>query len=118
VDANTVPGAPWTVGVLDTDGTPNTAMAPADTDDSSLHTTVNTVATSWSVDINEGPLWTTTAANYPLDIECDGEVVTVTAVSGGASPQTFTVTRSVNGVVKGHTAGAAIRVAHPLTVTL
>jgi hypothetical protein len=36
--------------------------------------------------------------------------MTVTAVSGSTSPQTFTVTRSVNSIVKGQTAGAAIDV--------
>jgi hypothetical protein len=37
----------------------------------------------------------------------------VTAVSGGSSPQSFTVTRSVNGVVKAHLTGAAVDLADP-----
>jgi hypothetical protein len=35
-----------------------------------------------------------------------------------ADPQTFTVTRSVNGIVKSHAAGADIRLAHPSYVAL
>lgn len=38
----------------------------------------------------------------PYDLWCDGEQVTVTDIAGSTNPQTFTVTRSVNGIVKGH----------------
>jgi hypothetical protein len=38
----------------------------------------------------------------PYDLWCDGEVVTVTDITSATNPQTFTVTRSVNGIVKGH----------------
>ena len=38
-----------------------------------------------------------------------GERVTVTNITGASSPQTFTVTRSVNGVVKAHTSGTDVR---------
>lgn len=34
------------------------------------------------------------------------------------NPQTFTVARSVNGVVKAHSAGAAVRLAHPMRAAL
>lgn len=55
-----------------------------------------------------GPLWTTAAADLPFNIRVGGEQMTVTAVAGAASPQTFTVTRSVNGVAKTHAAGAMV----------
>jgi hypothetical protein len=116
--ANVTPEGPWAAGVLDTDGTPDTDMRALDTDGSELSAGINTVATSLSVAITDGPLWTTVAANYPLDIGIGGEQMTVTAVSGGASPQTFTVTRSVNGVVKSHSAGADVRLWQPLTLTI
>jgi hypothetical protein len=45
-----------------------------------------------------GALWRTGAVSF--DIECSGERMTVTNISGGSSPQTFTVTRAVNGVSK------------------
>jgi hypothetical protein len=40
------------------------------------------------------------AASLPFDVMCAGERMTVTDVSGTSSPQTFTVTRAVNGVSK------------------
>lgn len=66
-------------------------------------------ATSFSVTTT--PLWTTT--DVPFDILVAGERITVTAVSGASSPQVFTVTRSVNGVVKAQLAGAAISLFAP-----
>ncbi len=60
------------------------------------------------------PLMTTNAADFPMDIRIAGEVLTLSAISGAASPQTGTISaRSVNGVVKAQTAGAAIDVADP-----
>ena len=59
------------------------------------------------------PLWTTTAGDFPLDIAVDGERITVTNITGSSSPQTFTVTRSVNGVVKSHSSGADVRLWTP-----
>lgn len=55
------------------------------------------------------PLWTTTPADFPMNIRIGGEVITLSAISGASSPQSATVSaRSVNGVVKAHSAGAAI----------
>lgn len=55
---------------------------------------------------------------FPFNIRVGGEVVTVTSISGGTSPQTFAVTRSVNGVVKAHSAGADVRLARPWILAL
>lgn len=58
-------------------------------------------ATSLSVTTVSGKaLASTSAADYPVDIMIVGERMTLTAVSGAASPQTFTVTRAVNGISK------------------
>jgi hypothetical protein len=51
-------------------------------------------------------------------IEIGGEWMTVTDIgtasaSGGYNEQTFTVTRSTNGVVKAHSALAPVRLAQP-----
>jgi hypothetical protein len=59
------------------------------------------------------PLWTTASGDVPFDIAVGGERMTVTAVSGTSSPQTFTVTRHVNGVTKAHTAGEDVRLWFP-----
>lgn len=55
---------------------------------------------------------------FPFDIRVGGEVMTVTNVTSGTSPQTFTVTRSVNGVVKAQTAGTSVELAHPYYIAL
>ena len=39
--------------------------------------------------------------------------MTVTDITGTSSPQTFTVTRSVNGVVKAQASGADVRLWFP-----
>jgi len=47
-------------------------------------------------------------ADLPFDILMGGERITVTVVTGAANPQAFTINRSVNGVVKAHTAGEPV----------
>lgn len=98
---NAVPAGPYRVFVLDQDRLEG---------DHALASSVTTSATSWSVKTLSGPLLSTTDTGQQW--MCEGELVTVTAVSGGASPQTVTATRSVNGVVKAHGADAAV-VLHP-----
>lgn len=106
------PASPYTVGVLDGDD------FRLDTDGSSLVADVSSVETSLSVATVSGmPVWVDSAgyaSEFPFDIRVGGEVMTVTAISGTTSPQTFTVTRSVNGVTKTHSAGADVRLAVPM----
>lgn len=56
--------------------------------------------------------------DFPFDIRVGGEVMTVTSISDGSSPQTFTVTRAVNGITKAHAAGADVRLASPTYLAL
>lgn len=84
-----------------------------DTAGSTLVAALNTTATTFQVAAtatSQGTtLWTTDPAAFPLDITMDGERMTVGAISGTSSPQTFSnVTRSVNGVVKSHSAGTKL----------
>jgi hypothetical protein len=44
--------------------------------------------------------------------------MTVTNITGATSPQTFTVTRSVNGITKSHSAGAAVQLFAPVAIPL
>jgi hypothetical protein len=111
--ANCVPAAPYNVAVLD-----DPVLGRLDTEDSELASGITTTATSLSVTTNSGPLWTTSAGQMPFDIRIGGEVITVTAIAGASSPQTFTVTRSTNGVVKAHDAGAPVNVANPVVIAL
>ncbi len=48
-----------------------------------------------------------------FDIMVGGERMTVTAVAGASSPQTLTVTRAVNGIVKAHSTGDAVTLFDP-----
>lgn len=84
-----------------------------DSDSSTLTNDYTSTATSLSVTVVGTGLWTRTASDFPFDIRILGEVLTVTNITGTSSPQTFTVTRSVNGVVKALTAGAPVKLAYP-----
>lgn len=107
-DINTSPGQVYEVLMLNDPlrgrlSIASTLAAAIDSDDTALSVAITNTAM--------GNLWTTT--QVPFDVAIGGERMTVTAVSGTSSPQTFTVTRSVNGVVKSHaahTAAAPVRV--------
>lgn len=110
---NCAPFGPWIVGVLDdevlgrleSDGT--TIVGAIDLDDTSF-----TITT-------DGPRWidsTGFPTEFPFDILVGGERMTVTAITGTGTTQTVTATRSVNGVVKAHPAGAAVTLAQPLVL--
>ncbi|MGD9532066.1 MAG: hypothetical protein AB7L91_18035 [Dehalococcoidia bacterium] len=82
--------------------------------DSTLGTSTLTAAvgagvTSFQVATSGGPLWSTTADDYPLDLEVGGVRVRVTACSGGSSPQTFTTAGTPRALV----AGAAVQLYEP-----
>lgn len=80
-----------------------------DTGGSSLASSATSTATSLSVATDTGEaLWTTDAAAFPFDVQIAGERITVTNITGSSSPQTFTVTRSVNGIVKAQASGADV----------
>jgi len=107
VELNTTPASPYRVGVYDT--------GHYDTAGSELAAAfVTGTDTSMSVATTLGPVWTTTAADFPFDIACGGAVLTVTSITGGSSPQTFTVTQTpVNGVSKTIAAGTPLSLARP-----
>lgn len=106
----TSPGSVWRgIGVYDDP----TGRSRYDTDTSSLNAGATSTATTLSVVTTDGATWTTDPADRPFQIVVGGEVMTVTNVTGSSSPQTFTVTRSVNGVVKAQTAGTPVHVYTP-----
>ncbi len=108
-----VPGSPYTVVELDD---ADVRVDPGD--DSTLTSGINAAATSLSVTSINGTVWTTSAGDMPIAILVGGEEMSVTAVAGATSPQTFTVTRSVNGVSKSHSAGAQISLKRPARLAL
>jgi hypothetical protein len=110
-----VPSSPWNAAVAG-----DAVFGHADTDGSTVHANITSGATSMQVDTTNAasPLWTTNAADFPFDINVAGERMTVTNISGSSSPQTFTITRSVNGVAKAQTAGTDVRLFFPAIVSL
>lgn len=113
VRPNTRPAGPWEVGVLE-----DAARGKLGTAGSELSTGIDDNDTSLSVATTLGPLWDPADAQDGFDIAIGGERMTVTDISGTSSPQTFTVTRSVNGVVKAHDAGATVRLWRPTIIAL
>ncbi|MEE1835764.1 hypothetical protein [Streptomyces sp. SP17KL33] len=107
---NCSPGGSWNLAQAS-----HAVYGKADTDGSELDASVTSSATSLSV---AGPLWTTSGAEMPIAIWVGGEEMSVTAISGATSPQSFTVTRSVNGVIKAHSAGSPVSLAHPAIASL
>lgn len=98
------------LGHLDTDGSTLSGAYPLGTETTLLIATTGAATGS--------PLWTTSAGDFPFDISVGGERMTVTNITGAASPQTFTVTRSVNGVVKSQTSGTDVRLWQPMILSL
>lgn len=115
---NCTPESPWRVGILDdpvlghldTDGSTLAGTYPLGTETSLLVSTTGAATGS--------ALWTTSAGDFPFDISVGGERMTVTNITGSSSPQTFTVTRSVNSVVKPQTPGTDVRLWQPLILSL
>ncbi|MET8172853.1 hypothetical protein [Streptomyces clavifer] len=105
---NCAPAGPWEVGIRN-----DAARGKRDTAGAQLASPATSTATSLSVATTVGPLWTTAAGDMPISMTLGGEAVSVSAISGTSSPQTFTVVRSQNGITKSHATGAAISLARP-----
>jgi hypothetical protein len=90
-----------------------------DTAGSELDEALDTTETGVDVLTTIGPLWTTDDDETPFDVAVGGERMTVTDIGAEtAGVQTFTVTRSVNGVVKAHAAGTPVRLWAPARYAL
>ncbi len=110
---NCSPARVWTVFELD-----HASRGRVDTDGSTLNEDLDTTETSIEVAIASGySLWKTTDLTG-LELDIGGERMSVSAISGAASPQTFTVVRSVNGVVKTHSTGDPVHVWRPAVLAL
>lgn len=113
---NGVPAAPWEAFASSVD-----RYSRADTGGSSLGAALAAGATSVSVATQSGSKRWVDSAAYPAEFPFDvrvggsgGEVVRVTAISGTSSPQTFTLTRGINGADIGHASGEDVRLAYPV----
>jgi hypothetical protein len=101
-------------------GTPYRILTPDDADydrldsgTSTLTSSLTSSATSFQVTTTDPlDLWTTDAGDFPLSIMVGGERITISAITGSSSPQTFTASaRAANGVSKAHLAGAEVHIA-------
>jgi hypothetical protein len=86
------PFDPWRIITLAA-ATGDTAetLCHLDTGGSRITSGVSAGATSLTVETTSGPVWTTTADDFPFDVSVGGIKATVTNITGGSSPQTFTV---------------------------
>jgi hypothetical protein len=108
IAVNCAPESPWRVLVYQ--AAAGSTVHKYDTGGSTLAADISSGATTLSVaTATSHPVWTTAAGEMGFDIWVGGERMTVTGISGASSPQSFTVTRSVNGVVKTQAAGTVVR---------
>lgn len=109
IEVNCTPASVWDVAVWDDSSGPGEARYSSD----GTTTTEDLTTTETGVDVTTptGPVWSSTGV--PFDIVIGGERMTVTAVTGVGTNQIFTVTRSVNGVVKTHASGAVVALYKP-----
>lgn len=109
---NTSPAQPYEVYQV---GSTSGNRGRVDSASSTLTADPGVAGTSLTV-ASTGTTWIDSATYpslFPFDVELAGEQVTVTAITGTSSPQTFTVTRSVNGAVLAHAAGTAVSLWKP-----
>ncbi|MFD9618507.1 hypothetical protein ACFWB2_14725 [Streptomyces virginiae] len=106
ITLNCTPASLWS-----TLGTYEAPLTRYSSDGSTLNANASAGATSITVRTFSGPLWGHGDGDF--NILVDGEEMTVTAVAGSTSPQTFTVVRSVNGITAAHGAGAAVALSTP-----
>jgi hypothetical protein len=114
---NASPFAPYLIGTLATDtGDTASTLLILTPDTLTLAADVDTTAISWSV--NSSPVWTTNSEMFPRRIIWEGEEIRLDNCTGASAPQTWTVVRSVNGIVKAHTAGSTGRILNPGVLAL
>lgn len=100
---NCAPGEPYQVAKF-------SGASRYDADGSQLTAGIGTTDLSFQVTQTKTSLWTIDPTMFPLDVNMAGERITVSGITSATSPQTFAVSaRSVNGVVKTHLAGEAVR---------
>jgi hypothetical protein len=115
----TVPAAPYRVGILaSASGDTDPMLGRLDTDGSSTVSTVAVGASSFQVATPSGPLWTTTADDFPLDVIAGGQRVSISGITGASSPQTFTVQASGKQVRYQIPSGSRVNVADPIILTM
>lgn len=113
---NTSPASVYKIGrIAGESGDTGEDVGHLESDSCTLAADVTSSDTTWSV--NTTPLASTAADDMGFLIRFAGEVVEVTAISGAANPQTWTVERAINGVNKAQTADTPGRLVRPFMPT-
>jgi hypothetical protein len=115
---NTVPGEVYRTLVIGSTAGASTEFSRLDSDTTVIDEDLDTTETGVTIEVEaDSAFWvnsTDHAAHFPFNVIVGGELMTVTACTAPSGQnQTMTVTRSVNGVVKTHTAGAKLSLAKP-----
>lgn len=110
---NCAPESPYRTAVASTAVTTDGSGYKVDGGNSTVNTALDSTSVTLSVATTSGSALWTTSSGLPFDVMVGGERMTVTAISGASSPQSFTVTRSVNGIVKTHTFGEKVSLFQP-----
>jgi hypothetical protein len=111
---NGQPAAPWEVAEYASATVSGGGQYKYSSDGTTVRTVMTTSQTTMNLTTASGPLWTTEAAQFPIDLMVGGERMSATACSGStASTQVFTVVRAVNGIVKTHAVGETVALFRP-----
>jgi hypothetical protein len=114
ITVNGQPASPWEIGKYAEATSSGSNQYKYSSDGTTVRTVMTTSQTTMNLTTASGPLWTTEAAQFPIDLMVNGERMTATACSGTtASTQVFTVTRAVNGIVKTHAVGETVALFRP-----
>lgn len=86
---NCSPAAVWDVAELDGDWVDDEFLLRLDTDGSQLASPIDSIVTSFPVELIAGPHWVTGASEFPFDINVGGERMTVSAIGAPAGGPKF-----------------------------
>lgn len=117
-----VPNDTYRVGLLaETSGDTDPFVGSLDPDGSVTTAAVAVGAASFTVSTASGPLWTrssVTADDFPMDVVVGGQRVSISAISGATSPQTFTVRTAGYQVRYPIAAGETVLPYQPIILTM
>lgn len=110
-----VPAQPYQVGTLAiTTGETDPIVGRLETDGATTVGVTAAGAATLSVATPSGPLWTTDADDFPMDVIAGGQRVSIASIAGGASPQTFTVQAAGRRIRYPIPAGSSVIVQQPI----
>jgi len=115
----TTPADPYHVGILaETVGDTDPVVGRLESDGATTVGVTAALASSMSVATASGPLWTTDADDFPMEVVAGGQRLTISSITGGSSPQTFNISASGNRNAYSIPADSQVFVRQPLILTL